>query len=129
MKRTIDQRFWDKVDTSGDCWLWQGSTNHRGYGLFKGKLRVVPAHRWSYEQYIAAVPSELYVLHRCDVRACVRPDHLFVGTQADNMRDAMNKDRVCYGSRHPRAKLTEPDVVAIRNLFGLMSVTAIAKQF
>lgn len=84
-----------------DCWIWQGSILNSygqftigGYGRFKFKGRMQFAHRISWRLYIGPIPIELGVLHECDVRPCVRPDHLFLGTQEDNLQDAASKGRL-----------------------------------
>lgn len=123
---TID-RFLAMVDTCDNptdrCWLWTGSRNAKGYGNFwggdryeNGRTKTVLAHRWSYEYAIGPIPDGLNVLHRCDTPACVRPSHLFVGSQSDNMLDMFAKGRgnAARGSNHPRAKLTESDVAEVR---------------
>lgn len=88
------ERFWAKVDTSGDCWAWTGTRNRDGYGLFRLFRRWVRAPRFAYRDRIGPIPPGLGVLHHCDNPPCVCPDHLFVGTQADNMADAMAKGRL-----------------------------------
>ena len=80
---------------SDGCWLWVGSINHR-YGWLVVRGRKVRAHRFSYELAYGLIPVGLLVLHRCDNPPCVRPDHLFVGTQTDNMQDMLRKGR-CGG--------------------------------
>jgi hypothetical protein len=81
-------------DVSG-CWLWTGAKSDDGYGVVSTKQhRLVKAHRLAWERAHGAVPRGLYVLHRCDVRLCVNPDHLFIGDHAANMRDAANKGRL-----------------------------------
>jgi hypothetical protein len=100
--------FWNKVDRSGECWIWTASRNKSGYGQVKRDGRMQLAHRASYVEAFGAIPLGLHVLHRCDTPACVRPSHLFVGTHADNMADMVKKGRSnCRReAEHPMAKLT-----------------------
>lgn len=83
---TPEDRFWPKVDRSGDCWLWTGGTTNGGYGMFwfEGQMRV--AHRWLYERINGAVPKELDLDHLCRTRACVNPSHLEPVTRSENLR-------------------------------------------
>ena len=87
-----------KVDFSGDCWMWSAALNRQGYGQFHdrvgGGLKMVRAHRYSYEVFVGPVPEGEFVCHSCDVRDCVNPDHLWTGTAADNNRDMMEKGRM-----------------------------------
>ncbi len=108
------ERFWSKVETRDDgCWEWLGSTV-RGYGQF-GLIdgRMVKAHRLAYLLYHGAQPGGL-VLHRCDNRRCVRREHIYAGSHADNSSDMTSRDRQASGARNGRARLSEADVVAIR---------------
>lgn len=116
---SLEERFWPKVDKSGDCWLWLGSTWHYGYGcIYVAKPRkAANAHRVSYEMANGPIPKGLFVLHRCDNPRCVRPSHLFLGTQMDNVRDMVNKGRERFshrGEKHPSVKLSESEVIDIR---------------
>lgn len=102
-------RFWAKVDTTGDCWLWTGATTGKGWhGRFSVDGRLTMAHRYSWEMANGPVPDGMKVLHRCDVPACVRPIHLFLGMQADNMRDAGRKGRIGTGKNATHCKRGHP---------------------
>lgn len=91
------ERFWKKVcvGTVEECWLWTGRRNQHGYGLWTPTFRAkdLRAHRVSYELKVGPIPDGLFVCHRCDVRNCVNPIHLFVGTNTDNMLDKIQKGR------------------------------------
>ena len=116
--------FWSKVDKSGPtmlgmvtpCWVWTRATNDNGYGVAWISGRTVLAHRHTWDTAVGPIPDGLKVLHRCDNPPCVRPDHLFVGTQADNNLDADRKNRstVRSGERNINAKLTEEIVRSSR---------------
>lgn len=108
-------RFWSKVDRSGDCWLWTGGTLHYGYGGFWLEGKTLRAHRVAWELENGAVPDGLCVLHRCDVPACVKVSHLFLGTHKDNVADMYAKRRRRQdGEFNNSAKLMASDVRDIR---------------
>jgi hypothetical protein len=88
------RRFLAKLDITDTCWLWTGAV-HDGYpyGAFWDGTRLTRAHRWAYEHLVGPIPADHYVLHTCDTPRCVRPEHLFTGTQADKIHDAMTKGR------------------------------------
>ena len=86
-------RFWSKVQKTESCWMWQNSCYTNGYGKFHYMGKHKRAHRVAWILVYGEIPKGLYVLHRCDEKRCVRPDHLFIGTQKENIRDAMQKKR------------------------------------
>jgi hypothetical protein len=117
----IAERFRLSVyrDSEDTCWIWLGQPSAGGYGAFlvggrNGK--IWKAHRYSYFMAYGPIPNGIDVLHKCDVRDCVNPSHLFLGTHADNMTDMKRKGRQSRlkGSNNGQCHLTEDDVRAIR---------------
>lgn len=111
-------KFWNKVKKTDSCWLWIGSITMFGYGLFFVDDKKWPAHRYSYFLAHGQFPTDLHVRHKCDTPLCVNPEHLILGTHADNMRDMAERGRAARqkGIDHPRAKLSESNVKEIRAL-------------
>lgn len=93
-----DVRFWMKVDKAGECWTWTAGRGDHGYGSFTNDDGgAVSAHRFSYELHYGPIPDGMVVCHRCDNPPCVRPEHLSIGTQADNVQDMFEKGRAVSG--------------------------------
>lgn len=96
------------------CWLWTATVGTHGYGQIWVDGVRKRAHRVSWEINVGPIPNGLHVLHLCDVRSCVAPHHLFLGTNYENTRDKVNKGRNLTGSKCPWSKITEMDVLEIR---------------
>jgi hypothetical protein len=91
---TPEQRFWPRVRKSTGCWEWTGGRyKSGGYGQFKASVGQVRAHRFSWELHNGPIPDGMWVLHRCDNPPCVRPEHLYLGTVRENVRDMIERGR------------------------------------
>lgn len=110
----LQQRFENKIayEPNTGCWLWTGSLSYKGYGRFNVDGINNSAHRVSYQLFKGSIPDGLHIIHSCDVRCCVNPDHLSVGTNYDNVQDRVSKGRSAMnkGESHPNCKLTEMSV-------------------
>jgi hypothetical protein len=113
---TTDERFdskWVPEPNSG-CYLWTAARDRRGYGYFTVAGRLGRAHRYAYQRAGGCIPDGMCVCHSCDTPECVNPDHLWLGTVAENNSDKQRKGRAMRGQGHERAKLTEKQVIKIR---------------
>ena len=110
------------VDEETGCHMWTAGKNDQGYGYFAVKTVMVRAHRFAYERANGPIPEGLVIDHLCEVKACVNPDHLFLGSNADNTADMVKKGRaksvVSIGEANGRARLTDAQVIEIRALSG-----------
>lgn len=103
------KRFWGYVEKTETCWLWIGYKTGRGYGAIEFNYKSYPAHRVSWYLAFGEMPT-VYVLHKCNNPICVNPEHLFLGTQFDNMRDMVQK------GRYRNLKFTDEDVYEVKKL-------------
>jgi hypothetical protein len=107
--------FLARFSDNSQCWEWSGSWASTGYGRLNPKRGfTVSAHRGAWEVVNGPIPNGLFVLHHCDNPPCCNPSHLFLGTPKDNTQDMLTKGRNPHGEQHYRARLTAPQVVAIR---------------
>lgn len=143
------RRFWAKVQKGPGCWTWTASTRDKGYGAFvwtgtDGKIHQDRAHRFSYLLHVGPIPQGACVLHSCDNPGCARPEHLHLGSKADNNAEMRERGRARKGGsktpvhlcryrrgiNHPLHKLTEKGVRRMRKLWGSgLSVHRIARDF
>lgn len=126
--RTDIDTFIEKVmpEPNTGCHIWLGSSMKNGYGkssiVIKGKIQRL-AHRVSWILHKGEIPSGIFVLHKCDNRICVNPEHLFLGTAKDNTQDMLSKNRMAYGEGHGISRLTTEEVIKIRSLYSTGNYT------
>jgi hypothetical protein len=117
--------FWSRVIKSDQCWLWTGRP-HRdgpsGYGRIRARGKTMKAHRFAYILACGDIPDGILVRHTCDNPICVRPDHLVLGTDQDNMQDKVDRGRQAKGERNGRANLSDSDVLLIRSLYEIQGL-------
>lgn len=138
MDQSIITRFWGKVEKTEGCWLWRASIKPNGYGQFAVRHgEIILAHRFAYLVTKGEIPEDLYVCHTCDIRHCVNPEHLWLGTIADNNADMRQKGRRRGdGKTHPdtpelRARLLageSPRLLALEYNRSLISLYQIRKR-
>ena len=126
-EKDLITRFWNKVNKNGPiikselgpCWIWYAHTDDDGYGVFWYQNKNRRAHRVSLYFEGILIPDDLLVLHKCDNPPCVRHDHLFVGSNEENMRDMTEKKRSApqHGEFNPQSKLKEKDVIEMKRLY------------
>jgi len=114
----VAQRFWAKVKVTAGCWPWMAYRNSDGYGMFNLCGEPLYAHRVAWLLSVGPIPIGMEILHECDNRPCVRPDHTYLGTQLENMADCIARGRRANfaGELNPRAKLDVVRVLKLREL-------------
>lgn len=135
-EKEAEERFWIKVKKTKDCWLWTAYKDKNGYGRFWFDKKLMLSHRFSWEIKNGKIKEGMFACHSCDNPTCVNPDHLFIGTCLDNMRDAKAKgkyvgrgqyfmrdyslkrkmENLPRGENHPNSKMTEKKVIEARKL-------------
>jgi len=126
-----ERRFWAKVRKSDGCWEWTAKRNRKGYGDVRYQRKMQGAHRVAWQLTYGPIPKRRLVCHHCDNPSCVRPDHLFLGTEKDNSDDCVRKGRNAKGERTRRAKLIAAQVREIRQRYaqGDTSASRLAREF
>lgn len=127
-------RFWAKVSKGEGCWTWTAKRNSHGYGQFwTAGHRLQLAHRVSWRLANGIIPDGQFILHRCDNRACVRPDHLFLGSLLENYHDCVRKGRMPLrvGLQHHSGKLSDEMIKQIRARYvrGSTTMKSIGEEF
>ncbi len=131
-KRTDKEiRFDSYVKKIGKCWIWTGSCTRDGYGQFSVKFKKIAAHRMSYQIYNGDIPEKMCILHSCDNKKCVNPNHLRIGTKKDNRNDADIRGRSPKGETHGMSKIKDADIFKIKEMYasGCFTQTQISKKF
>lgn len=105
------------------CWIWTENIENVGYGIIKINSKNYKAHRVSYEVFNGPIPDGLFCLHRCDVRSCCNPEHLFLGTDQDNSDDKVNKNRHLKGEEMSLSKLKNYQILEIRQKYATGNYT------
>jgi hypothetical protein len=136
----LKERFLQKVEKTETCWLWKAGTRSKKrdcYGAFHFGNKVIDAHRVSYLFFKGEIPDKMYVCHTCDVKLCVNPDHLWLGTQQQNMQDAKKKGRLVMpegrrftdGNKPLNRVQSEEQVKQMKIALKNMTIAQVAKQF
>lgn len=115
----VSKTLIERSQKIGNCWIWIRAKTGSGYGTFKRGSNYVLAHRMSYELFKGSIKEGLFICHSCDNRSCINPNHLWEGTQSENMKDCFDKGRsgLKFGDKHPNAKLSFAKARKIRELY------------
>lgn len=114
-RKDLGERFWAKVDKSGNCWLWTAALLKTGYGCLRINRKTTRAHRVAYELSVGPIPEGALLRHTCDNPRCVNPAHLLLGDKRSNAMDAIERGQHRCGERDPKSKLSNKDVTNIRS--------------
>jgi len=134
-ERTFNERFWRRVEpqNGGKCRNWLGTCGSHGYGMVSRNGKNVRTHRVAYELVFGEFNVAFDVLHKCDNPLCCNPEHLYLGTDVENQRDAAQRGghKAKMGEQHPMARLNSSDIINIRNSFHKKGVFqhVLAKQY
>lgn len=129
-RKSLEERFWSKVKKTNGCWIWTAGFFQNGYPQFWVVNTSVHANRIAYKLAYGVDPGDLMVCHKCDNKACVRPDHLFLGDAFDNMRDWSKKGLSYRGEKNNKAILTTEQVIRIKESLSLgVRVKDLAAEF
>ena len=128
---SLSFNFWKHVVISPGCWDWKASTDKGGYAVMSHRHKTMRAHRSSWLLHHGEIPEGLIIRHRCDNPTCTNPRHLETGSVADNSQDMIERGRSLFGSKNHKAKITEVDVLKIREMYANSedSQRDIAKHF
>ena len=117
------------TEITDTCWLWKGATTKQGYGRIMALGKERPVHRWMYEIFYGPIDPNLVCCHKCDVRNCLRPDHVFIGTRDDNQKDMKAKGRAASRERNGMAKLNSEHVEEIKSAKGKFTQRELGKFY
>lgn len=125
------KNFTCKASKTPLCWNWHAATYPNGYGVFRLGKKLVPAHRAAYLLFKGHIPPHHVVMHTCDNKKCVNPEHLVIGTQQENVNDMIFKGRHRHGETHHNAKFSDAQISEIRRAYAMKegNTAALAKLF